>query len=202
MKKFILILGGVRSGKSSYAVALAKKFKKKTAFIATATVSDSEMKKRIELHKKSRPRQWKLIEEGKDISLILSKLKGKYEVVLIDCLGLLISNFLADNLEDKKIEIRIKKLISTIGKLKATTILVSNEVGMGIVPISPLARRFRDLVGLSNQMIVKKADEVIFMQAGIPMTIKKGKNNAKIPARGGSAFGGKCKILKEGICNG
>lgn len=172
MKQFILILGGVRSGKSSYAVELAKKLKRRTVFIATATVSDSEMKKRIELHKKSRPRQWKLIEEDKDISLILPKLKGKYEVVLIDCLGLLIYNLLEDNLDDKKIEIRIKKLINTILKLKATTILVSNEVGMGIVPINPSARRFRDLVGLSNQLVAKKADEVIFMQAGIPMSIK------------------------------
>ncbi|MCK4520206.1 MAG: bifunctional adenosylcobinamide kinase/adenosylcobinamide-phosphate guanylyltransferase [Candidatus Omnitrophica bacterium] len=180
MKQFILVLGGARSGKSSYAVDLAKKLKKRTVFIATATVSDSEMEKRIKLHKKVRPRQWKLIEESKDISLILPKLKGKYGVVLIDCLGLLISNLLADNLEDKKIEMRIKKLISTILKLKVTTILVSNEVGMGIVPISPLARRFRDLVGLSNQMIAKNADKVIFMQAGIPLIIKRGKKDAKI----------------------
>ena len=193
MKQFILILGGARSGKSSYAVELAKKLsakgeisppaspakrgersggKKKTVFIATAAASDSEMKKRIELHKKARPRQWKLIEEGKDISLILPKLKGKYEVVLIDCLGLLISNLLAGNLGDKKIEMRIKKLINTILKLKVTTILVSNEVGMGIVPLSPLARRFRDLAGLSNQMLAKNADKVIFMQAGIPRIIK------------------------------
>ncbi|MFH1519545.1 MAG: bifunctional adenosylcobinamide kinase/adenosylcobinamide-phosphate guanylyltransferase [Candidatus Omnitrophota bacterium] len=172
MKQFILVLGGARSGKSSYAVELAKKLKKRTVFIATATVSDGEMKKRIELHKKVRPRQWKLIEEGKNINSILPTLKDKYRVVLIDCLGFLISNLLADNLEDKKIEIRIKKLISTILKLKVTTILVSNEVGMGIVPISLLARRFRDLVGLSNQMIAKKADEVIFMQAGIPVRIK------------------------------
>jgi len=180
MKQFILILGGARSGKSSYAVELAKKLKKRTVFIATAAASDSEMKKRIELHKKVRPRKWKLIEEGKDISSILLKLKGKYEVVLIDCLGLLISNLLADNLGDKKIEIRIKKLIGTILKLRATTILVSNEVGMGIVPLSPLARRFRDLAGLSNQMIAKNTDKVILMQAGIPLIIKGGKKNAKI----------------------
>lgn len=92
MKKLILILGGARSGKSSYAVEMAKKFKKKVVFIATAASSDEEMAKRIALHKSSRPKQWKLIEEGKDISKILPAIKDKYEVVLIDCLGLLVSN--------------------------------------------------------------------------------------------------------------
>ena len=94
MKKFVFILGGARSGKSSYAVERAKKLKKKVVFIATATSPDREMKEKIKLHKAARPRQWKLIEEGKDVSSILSKLNGRYEVVLIDCLGLLISNLL------------------------------------------------------------------------------------------------------------
>ncbi len=171
MKRLIFIIGGARSGKSSYAVELAKK-KKKVVFIATATSPDSEMKKRIKLHKISRPRHWKLIEEDKNISPILSKLKGKYEVVLIDCLGLLISSLLASNLKNKEIEGKVRKLINAILRNDATTILVSNEVGSGIVPANPLGRRFRDLVGLLNQMLAKKADEVIFMQSGIPMKIK------------------------------
>lgn len=180
MKKLILILGGARSGKSSYAVELAKKFKKKVAFIATATSFDEEMKKRIELHKTSRPRQWKLIEEGKNIVQILPAIKDKYEIVLIDCLGLLVSNLLADNLKDKEIERRINKLIDAILKVNFTTIIVSNEVGSGIVPVNPLARRFRNLLGLSNQMIAKKADKVIFMQAGIPVIIKDSQKDAEI----------------------
>ena len=172
MKKFIFILGGARCGKSSYAVKLAKSFTGKVVFIATAAPFDSEMKKRIKLHKAGRPRQWKLIEESKNISPILPKLKDKYEVILIDCLGLLISNLLASNLKDKEIERKVKKLISVISKINLTTILVSNETGGGIVPANPLARRFRDVLGLSNQMIAEKADEVIFMQSGIPITIK------------------------------
>ena len=178
--KFIFILGGVRSGKSSHAVELAKKLTEKVVFIATATSSDREMKERIRLHQSSRPRQWKLIEEGEDISPILSELSGKYEAVLIDCLGLLISSLLANNLPDKEIEERIGSLINTIQKVKLTIILVSNEVGSGVVPANPLARRFRDLVGLANQMIAKEADEVIFMQSGIPITIKGGKKGARI----------------------
>jgi len=172
MTKFTFILGGARSGKSRYAVESAKRFKKKVAFIATATSPDEEMRKRIKLHRDLRPRQWKLIEEGRDISAILSKLEGKYEVILIDCLGLLVSNLLADNLEDKEIEMRIKKLIKAILKASFTTILVSNEVGSGIVPQNALARRFRDLLGLANQMLASKADKVIFMQTGIAQRIK------------------------------
>jgi len=172
MKKFVFILGGARSGKSSYAVNRAKKLKKKVAFIATATSSDREMKERIKSHKASRPRQWKLIEEAKDVSLVLSKLKGKYEVVLIDCLGLLISNLLESGLENKAIERRIEKLINAILKVNFTTILVSNEVGNGLVPANPLARRFQNILGLANQMMAKKADEVIFMQSGIPVRLK------------------------------
>ncbi|MBW7992818.1 MAG: bifunctional adenosylcobinamide kinase/adenosylcobinamide-phosphate guanylyltransferase [Planctomycetes bacterium] len=172
MKKLILILGGARSGKSSYAVEMAKEFKKKVVFIATAACCDEEMAKRIALHKNSRPKQWDLIEEGKDIVSILPALKDKYEVVLIDCLGLLVSNLLADDLTDEEIERRIKKLVEAIQKINITTIMVSNEVGSGIVPMNALARRFRDLLGLSNQMIAKKSDEVVFMRAGIPVKIK------------------------------
>lgn len=172
MRKLIFILGGSRSGKSSYAVKLTKELGRNVTFIATATSPDEEMKKRIKLHKALRPKYWKVIEEGKDIGSILPKLKGKFEVVLIDCLGLLISNLLIENLKDKEIEGRIKKLINAILKVNLTIILVSDEVGMGIVPDNPLARRFRDLVGSVNQVIAKNADEVIFMQAGIPLRLK------------------------------
>ena len=178
MGRIVLILGGVRSGKSSYAIELAKRLEKRIAFIATCLPLDREMTKRIKLHKTSRPRQWKLFEEDKDISTILSKLNGKFEVVLIDCLGLLISNLLMSNLKDKEIERKIKKLIDTMLKINLTTILVSNEVGAGIVPDNALARRFRDMLGLANMMIAKKANKVIFMQSGIPITIK-GEDNAK-----------------------
>ena len=174
MKKFILILGGARSGKSRYAVELAKGFSKKVVFIATAAPLDREMSKRIKLHKLSRPKYWKTVEEGRDIAAALSPLTGKYEVTLIDCLGLLISNLLVDGFNDREIGKRIKSLSNAITKLNCITILVSNEAGCGIVPENPLARRFRDLLGLANQMMAKCADEVIFMQSGIPVTIKGG----------------------------
>lgn len=179
MREFIFILGGARSGKSNYAVRLAKELSEKVAYIATCTTPDKEMKERIKLHRIPRPHYWKVIEEGKDISSILTKLKNKYEVVLIDCLGLFVSNLLSDRLKDKEIKKRLVMLSDTISKSRFTTILVSNEVGSGIVPNNLLARRFRDIVGFTNQLMAKKANEVIFMQSGITIKIK-GSVDAKI----------------------
>jgi adenosylcobinamide kinase/adenosylcobinamide-phosphate guanylyltransferase len=172
MGKVIFILGGARSGKSQFAIKLAKKNARRIAFIATCVCPDEEMKKRIKLHQTLRPKDWKLIEEGKDIDMVLVNLQNKYDLVLIDCLGLWISNLLADNLRDREIEKKIKKFLMAISKIKIDVILVSNEVGSGIVPENLLARRFRDIIGWVNQLVAKKADEVIFMQAGIPLKIK------------------------------
>ena len=172
MKKIVFILGGARSGKSSYAVELAKRLNKKTVFIATCISFDEEMKERIKMHKTLRPKEWDLIEEGKDISSVLAGFKNKYKVILIDCLGMWLSNLLLDGLKDKEIEKEVFKLINSISKLKGVTIIVSNEVGTGIVPDNPLARKFRDLLGIVNQVMAKNADEVIFMQSGIPVIIK------------------------------
>lgn len=169
----ILILGGARSGKSRYAINLAKRISKKTVFIATAAALDEEMKERIQLHKISRPESWGLIEEPVNLSDLLFGLKSAYGVVLIDCVGLWISNLLMTDIKNKVIEKRIEELAKNIFKAKAgLVIIVSNEVGSGIVPGDPLSRRFRDLVGLANQTMTAKADEVIVMQAGIPIKIK------------------------------
>lgn len=184
-RKFIFILGGARSGKSGYAVELAKGFSKpphpnsrcegkQVAYIATSIWIDKETEKRIEKHKKLRPSYWRVFEEGKDIPSLLNKLKKGYEVVLIDCLTVYISNLLIDRLKDQEIEERIRTLLSFILAMKENChiILVSNEVGEGIIPKNQLARQFRDIVGFANQIMAEKADEVIFMHAGIPMKIK------------------------------
>ena len=167
------ILGGARSGKSRYAAEIAKNLRKNTVFIATATALDEEMKERIRLHKISRPKEWDLIEEPMNLSGVILGLKTIYDVAIIDCVGLWVSNLLMANMEDRAIERRIKELTTSILKAKAgLIIIVSNEVGGGIVPGDPLSRRFRDLVGLANQIIAAKADEVIMIQAGIPVKIK------------------------------
>ncbi|MDP2928019.1 MAG: bifunctional adenosylcobinamide kinase/adenosylcobinamide-phosphate guanylyltransferase [Candidatus Omnitrophota bacterium] len=172
MKRLILILGGARSGKSSYAMNLAKSTGKRIVFIATCIPGDSEMKHRIKLHKKSRPRTWRVIEEGIHIDSALREVKAGYDAVLIDCVGLFISNLMAVESSDKKIEEKVRSVIDAIKKSACEVIVVSNEVGMGIVPDNPLARRFRDLLGRVNQMIAQSADKVIMMYAGIPMVMK------------------------------
>lgn len=177
MNNFVFIVGGARSGKSDYAVEVAKRLDKKVIFIATAGPFDKEMRKRIKLHKKSRPGEWKTVEEQKNISLVLSRIKGKNKVVLIDCMGLFISNLMAEGLSSEKVESKAKELISMISKSECMVILVSNDVASGIVPENILARQFRDLLGRANQIAAKNADKVIFMQCGIPITIKEGKNN-------------------------
>jgi adenosylcobinamide kinase/adenosylcobinamide-phosphate guanylyltransferase len=184
-KKFIFILGGIRSGKSHYAVKLAKSLSKKVVFVATATMVDKEMARRIKLHKISRPQYWKVVEENTDIDSVIVKLKPEFDVILIDCLGLLVSNFLCRGLSDGKIRKTLAALCNTLSKFKSkfTIILISNEVGSGVVPPNSLARRFSDIVGLANQMMAKKADEVIFMQAGIPIIIKSNTKNLEAKKR-------------------
>ncbi|MFH1507551.1 MAG: bifunctional adenosylcobinamide kinase/adenosylcobinamide-phosphate guanylyltransferase [Candidatus Omnitrophota bacterium] len=173
MSKMIFVLGGARSGKSHYAAELAKSLRKKTVFIATATALDEEMKERIQLHKISRPKAWGLVEEALNLNGVILGLKSAYNVAIVDCVGLWISNLLMANMKDKAIEKSIKELARSIFQSKAgLIIIVSNEVGEGIVPGDPMSRRFRDLVGLANQIIAAKADEVIVMQAGIPVKIK------------------------------
>ncbi len=171
-KKFIFILGGVRSGKSHYAVIRAKKTRKRVAFLTTCTSPDAEMKERMKKHKTSRPHHWKVFEAGKDVKSIFTKLEDGFEVVIIDCLGLWISNLLMDGLKDCQIQKIFKELTQAISLSGFTTILVSNEVGCGIVPDNYLARRFRDIAGFANQMMAAAADEVFFMAAGIPVKIK------------------------------
>lgn len=177
MKKITFILGGARSGKSSYAVSVAKSAGKKIIFIATCIPDDKEMEHRIKLHKKARPGTWKVIEEGVNIDSVLKKIKTGCDVVLIDCIGLFISNLMAAETSDKEVENKVRLVIEQIKKLAVEVIVVSNEVGMGIVPDNPTARRFRDLLGRANQIFAKNADTVIMMHAGIA-TILKGEKDA------------------------
>lgn len=170
MNKIIFILGGARSGKSTYALRLAKKIKK-VAFIATCEALDTEMTQRISLHKASRPAHWKTIEEPREIAPVIKRL-GEVDCVIIDCLTLLVSNLLLTKLTQEAIIEKIDKLLSQIQKFKGTVILVSNEVGLGIVPDNRLARHFRDVAGFVNQRVAQKANEVFFMVSGIPAKIK------------------------------
>jgi len=171
MNKLILIIGGARSGKSTYAVKLAKSFKR-VAFIATCASPDKEMRIRIKAHRHSRPKNWQLYEEGISLDALIKRIGSKYDAILVDCLGLWASNLLSVNMPDRIIKAAVSKIAASAYRVKAVTIIVSNEVGQGIVPDNPLARRFRDLLGRANQVLASRADKVVSIHAGIPVTIK------------------------------
>ncbi|MDI6703666.1 MAG: bifunctional adenosylcobinamide kinase/adenosylcobinamide-phosphate guanylyltransferase [bacterium] len=176
MGRLIFITGGARSGKSAYAVELAKGISQEVTFIATCIPKDQEMKERIELHRKERPSNWKTIEEGKDVASILLETEPLCKVVIIDCLTFLISNLLLMNKDEDYIKDGILRIVDVISHAKYTTIVVSNEVGFGIVPKNRLGRRFRDIVGIANQIIARSSHQVYLMISGIPIKLKEGGN--------------------------
>ena len=176
MGEIIFILGGARSGKSSFAIELAcpttygrAKKEKNILFAATAKPSDSEMKIRIEKHKKSRPKNFRTVEIKKELSEIF---KENFNTAIIDCLTIFVSGRLVNGKSEQKIVAEIKKFLEEIKNKKI--IIVSNEVGGGIVPKNKLARDFRDVLGNANRTVSKFADKVYLMAAGIPILIKGG----------------------------
>ena len=172
MGKLIFITGGSRSGKSSFAVKLAQSIRKKKIFIATCIPEDSEMRRRVMLHRKSRPSSWRTIEQRGALVPILTKETGSDVVIIIDCLTLFVSSLLMKGLKEKRIKDEVNKAVAIIKKAKATVIIVSNEVGSGLVPENKLGRNFRDIVGSCNQIVGAGADEVNYMVSGIPLKIK------------------------------
>ena len=180
MGKIILITGGARSGKSSFAEKLALKLGGgQAAYIATAQIFDKEMDFRINLHKARRGDNWQTFEAPFAAEEKILAAGKSFNAILFDCVTIYISNFLcAANLDDEKFlydNLRglIQKLIDAAKNSEATTIFVTNEVGGGIVPENKLARRFRDLAGLANQMLAAQADKVFLTVAGIAIDIKK-----------------------------
>jgi adenosylcobinamide kinase/adenosylcobinamide-phosphate guanylyltransferase len=182
--KSILILGGARSGKSRLAVELAQKRGGDVLFVATAEARDDEMKQRIKAHRQVRPAGWKTLETKTHIGAQITRHIGKAPTVIIDCVTLLVNNIFerydekadASRLE-KAVEAEIKELLNCIDRSGALFIIVSNEVGLGIIPADSVSRLYRDLLGRANQLLAAHADEVYWLVAGIPVTIKKCSQN-------------------------
>lgn len=188
--RIVFIIGGARSGKSYFALSEASKIKGLKAYIATAEALDSEMKERIERHKKSRGNRWDTYEEPLKINTVLTGMKNKYSTVVLDCLTVWISNLFIryKNTEHRtqKIKNNIQGFMDSLKQLKNSSVcalgsgfcslfIVSNEVGMGIVPDNKMAREFRDVAGFLNQKVAEIADEVYMVTAGIPIKIKNAK---------------------------
>ena len=168
----IFITGGCRSGKSRFALDYANQHFSKKLYLATCEALDEEMAQRIEHHKKMRGPEWQTIEEPVEIADKIKQYRDRVEVILLDCITLWLSNLLTKGNDDLKIMDEINRFMEMMKPTPTSLIVVSNEVGMGIVPADPLSRRFRDLSGMINQRITEVVDTVIFMFSGIPIFLK------------------------------
>lgn len=181
-KQLTLILGGARSGKSSYAEQLAAQRGRRVTYVATAQAWDEEMALRIRNHQAQRAVDWTTIEAPTQVGERLALAEaaaGDWDVVLVDCLTLLASNVILALPEPVEIpaaeaalRAEIDALLAAYAASSASWIVVSNEVGLGIVPAYPLGRVYRDALGRANQQLAATADEVLFMVAGLPMRVK------------------------------
>lgn len=168
MPKISLILGGAKSGKSKYAEDLTSNYENRL-YIATAEARDEEMKDRIKAHQKQRGTTWQTIEESLNIKDHLEAQHEPNSVILIDCMTMWLSNLFEQNWN---IETETKLLLKALPNCSADVILVSNELGLSIVPENALARKFRDEQGILNQKLAKGANNVVFIAAGLPINLK------------------------------
>lgn len=169
---FTFVVGGARSGKSSFAMRLAESSGSPRLYIATAQSLDSEMEERIRRHREERGGGWETLEEPMEVSGSVMRAGGGCRVVLIDCLTLWLTNLLMAGLDDPSVESEVERLVSACKGSSAKVIAVSNEVGLGLVPENPLSRRFRDLSGTMNQRMAMAASEAWFVASGIPLKMK------------------------------
>ncbi len=167
-----LILGGARSGKSAYALTLGERYPEPRAFLATAQALDQEMAERIERHRRTRSPTWETIEEPLKIIEALEGLERRYGVVVLDCLTLWLSNLLGLEPDGTRAQQEVTRFAQWVVRFPIPLIVVTNEVGLGIVPEHPTARLFRDLTGLANGELARVAEEVYVMFAGLPLRLK------------------------------
>ena len=170
MTRHVLVLGGARSGKTAFAESLALRSGSAPVYVATAEVLDGEMRDRVASHQAGRAGQFATIEEPLALSKTLLKAAKTHDVILVDCLTLWITNLLIGG---ENVSAQVEKLGHTLREVTDTRIiLVSNEVGLGIVPDNAMARTFRDLAGSAHQRLADICDDVYFVIAGLPMTVK------------------------------
>jgi len=174
-----LILGGARSGKSSYAQKLAEDSGKSVTFLATAQALDEEMSARIQKHRAERPVHWETLEIPLNISARVKQIKS--DMVILDCITLLVTNllmqFVKDDLVDETpfmqvVQNEMEDFLSVIGESNQHWLIISNEVGLGLVPPYQMGRVYRDGIGWANQRLAREAEKVLFMVAGVPMVVK------------------------------
>lgn len=171
MATITLITGGARSGKSTHALRLAVPHKRKF-FVATGQALDEEMTARIEFHRETRPSEFQTVEEAVLVVPALERLNDRADIVVLDCLTLWMSNLMQLYAQDQPILTAADQLAETLKASAFASIVVTDEVGWGIVPEHPMARRYRDLLGWTNQKIASVADDVLLMVSGYPIKVK------------------------------
>ena len=185
MGRLILVTGGARSGKSSFAEEAVKSFGDNVVYIATSIPFDDEMKHRVKKHKEQRPSFWETIEAYKDLNRHLDGRLDSKSAVMLDCITVMATNLMFEKCPDFEristddaigvedyVNLQIQILIDTVKSSSVPFVIVTNEIGMGIVPEHKSSRVFRDIAGRANQMLAKAADDVYFCVSGIPMKIK------------------------------
>ena len=186
MSKTILVTGGARSGKSSFAESLIKERGERILYVATAKPIDEEMRDRIRMHREQRPDHWDTLEQYRGLGEVLPERSKHYDGILLDCVTIMSTNILFDLPFMKEADIPIDRcheaedllmkeidaITGAFSKLECDLILVTNEIGSGLVPEYPLSRFFRDALGRANQKLGKACDEVYFVACGIPMKMK------------------------------
>ena len=174
-KRLTLVLGGVRAGKSRYAQQLAQAGER-VLVVATAEAGDDEMAARIQAHRAERPRHWDTLEEPRDLVTALAPRLSGYDTVLLDCLTLWVSNLLLSDHDVSKacrdISAEAERLLQLYEQGNASWIVVSNEVGLGVIPANELGRRYADALGRVNQVFAAAADDVVMLFAGVPVNLK------------------------------
>ena len=166
-----LVIGGARSGKSSYAERVARESGKPVVYIATSEVRDGEMAERVKRHKAQRPEEWTLIEEPLSLAKVLKESSRPDNCILVDCLTLWLSNCLFGETEISWPDYK-SELLATLEQVPGQVILVTNEVGCGVVPMGEVSRRFVDEAGWLHQAIAKQVAKVTLVTAGLPMSLK------------------------------
>ena len=177
MARIILIVGGCRSGKSQHAQQVAESLQGRHAYVATCPVRDDEMQQRVDAHRKDRAgKGWETFEEPHDLAALCGRIE--HEVLLIDCLTLWVSNLMyqaelaGGEIDENAIEAHSRELLESCRSRSGTVVMVTNEVGMGIVPDNAVARRYRDLTGRVNQTIAAEADDVTLVSCGLLLPLK------------------------------
>lgn len=173
MAKIILVSGGCRSGKSGHAQRYCESLEGKKLFLATAPVLNEEMKHRVEKHQAMRdPNIWETVEEEFNLAGIFSS--TKHDVILIDCITFWIDNVIykSPGVKEEDMAPFLEKTFFALDKFNGTAVFVTNEIGFGTLPEDPRTRKFRDLVGLANALVAKRASNVVLLVSGIPMFIK------------------------------